>query len=44
MMSPTDRQGRTVDFNEHVIIMTSNIGSAAIAAGGAAPATPTTRR
>ena len=30
----TDSQGRTVDFKNTVIIMTSNIGSAAIAAGG----------
>jgi ATP-dependent Clp protease ATP-binding subunit ClpB len=31
----TDSQGRTVDFKNTVIIMTSNIGSAAIAASGA---------
>jgi ATP-dependent Clp protease ATP-binding subunit ClpB len=31
----TDGQGRTVDFKNTVIIMTSNIGSAAIATGGA---------
>ncbi len=31
----TDGQGRTVDFKNTVIIMTSNIGSAAIAASGA---------
>ncbi|MGK2851653.1 MAG: ATP-dependent chaperone ClpB [Candidatus Limnocylindrales bacterium] len=31
----TDAQGRTVDFKNTVIIMTSNIGSAAIAATGA---------
>ncbi len=31
----TDGQGRTVDFKNSVIIMTSNIGSAAIAATGA---------
>src|SRR5688572_3416925 len=31
----TDSQGRTVDFKNTVIIMTSNIGSAAIAATGA---------
>jgi ATP-dependent Clp protease ATP-binding subunit ClpA len=31
----TDSQGRTVDFKNSVIIMTSNIGSAAIAASGA---------
>ena len=30
----TDGQGRTVDFKNTVIIMTSNIGSAAIAASG----------
>jgi ATP-dependent Clp protease ATP-binding subunit ClpB len=31
----TDSQGRTVDFKNTVVIMTSNIGSAAIAATGA---------
>ncbi len=31
----TDSQGRTVDFKNTVVIMTSNIGSAAIAAAGA---------
>ena len=31
----TDSQGRTVDFKNTVVIMTSNIGSAAIAASGA---------
>ncbi|MFL5645732.1 MAG: ATP-dependent Clp protease ATP-binding subunit, partial [Chloroflexota bacterium] len=31
----TDSQGRTVDFKNTIIIMTSNIGSAAIAASGA---------
>ena len=31
----TDSQGRTVDFKNTVIIMTSNIGSSAIAASGA---------
>ena len=31
----TDGQGRTVDFKNSVIIMTSNVGSAAIAATGA---------
>ncbi len=31
----TDGQGRTVDFKNSVIIMTSNVGSAAIAASGA---------
>ena len=31
----TDSQGRTVDFKNSVLIMTSNIGSAAIAASGA---------
>jgi ATP-dependent Clp protease ATP-binding subunit ClpA len=31
----TDSQGRTVDFKNSVVIMTSNIGSAAIAAVGA---------
>ncbi len=31
----TDGQGRTVDFRNTVVIMTSNIGSAAIAASGA---------
>ncbi len=31
----TDGQGRTVDFKNSVVIMTSNIGSAAIAATGA---------
>ena len=31
----TDSQGRTVNFKNTVVIMTSNIGSAAIAAGGA---------
>ncbi len=31
----TDSQGRTVDFKNVVVIMTSNIGSAAIAASGA---------
>jgi len=31
----TDSQGRTVDFKNSVVIMTSNIGSAAIAASGA---------
>ncbi len=31
----TDGQGRTVDFKNCVIIMTSNVGSAAIAAAGA---------
>jgi ATP-dependent Clp protease ATP-binding subunit ClpB len=31
----TDAQGRTVDFKNTVVIMTSNIGSAAIAATGA---------
>jgi ATP-dependent Clp protease ATP-binding subunit ClpB len=31
----TDSQGRTVDFKNTVVIMTSNIGSAAIAAHGA---------
>jgi len=30
----TDGQGRTVDFRNTVVIMTSNVGSAAIAAGG----------
>ena len=31
----TDGQGRTVDFKNTVVIMTSNVGSAAIAATGA---------
>ena len=31
----TDGQGRTVDFKNTVVIMTSNVGSAAIAASGA---------
>ena len=31
----TDGQGRTVDFKNAVVIMTSNVGSAAIAAAGA---------
>src|SRR5207248_8297251 len=31
----TDSQGRTVDFKNAVVIMTSNIGSAAIASSGA---------
>ena len=31
----TDGQGRTVDFKNTVVIMTSNVGSAAIAAAGA---------
>ena len=31
----TDSQGRTVDFKNSVVIMTSNIGSAAIASSGA---------
>ena len=39
----TDSQGRTVHFKNTVIIMTSNIGGAAIAAGRHAPATPPTR-
>ncbi len=41
----TDGQGRTVDFKNTVIIMTSNIGSSAIAADPVpAPATPPTTR
>jgi ATP-dependent Clp protease ATP-binding subunit ClpB len=36
----TDSQGRTVDFKNTVIIMTSNIGSQIIAATGARPGTP----
>ena len=41
----TDGQGRTVDFKNTVVIMTSNVGSAAIAATRRArPATRPTRR
>ena len=39
----TDSQGRTVDFKNTVVIMTSNIGSASIAASGARPAIRRTR-
>ena len=40
----TDGQGRTVDFKNTVVIMTSNIGSAAIAATNArAGDAPTSR-
>ena len=34
----TDSQGRTVDFRNTVVIMTSNVGSSAIAAAGGDPA------
>ena len=43
----TDGQGRTVDFRNTVIIMTSNVGSAAhrrLLPGARPPATRATRR
>ena len=43
----TDGQGRTVDFKNTVVIMTSNVGSqliTAVGGGGAARTTPPTRR
>jgi ATP-dependent Clp protease ATP-binding subunit ClpB len=41
----TDGQGRTVDFKNTLVIMTSNVGSQVIAASGVRPATarPTRR-
>jgi ATP-dependent Clp protease ATP-binding subunit ClpC len=36
----TDAQGRTVDFKNTVIIMTSNLGTADIAKGGRPRASP----
>ena len=40
----TDGQGRTVDFKNTIVIMTSNIGSAAIPATGGARRDEPTRR